>query len=440
MNKIGLILWREFITRVRKPSFLIMTILGPLLIGGGITAVMVLGLQEAGDQEVLVIDRPQLLTGKLKDGGHVRFHYDRFDWPDSVFKASHFTLMIDVNEDVLNTSRVILYYKQHPSQNVQNIISAELERVLQLARMQDRKIDPELFGYVKKPVDITLTDIDKQGRRSFDQVKAYIGVGFAVLIYMFIFLYGVQVMRGVMEEKQNRIVEVLISSVKPFQLMMGKITGIALVGLTQFILWVGLTAVMIAVAAAVIGQGQYDPETIAAMRAGGTLQPDMQAAGPFFRNDREAEQFAAELLDSLPRILGLFLFYFVCGYLLYSSLFAAVGAAVDNETDTQQFMLPITLPMIIALLISELAVVNPDGPAVIWCSLIPFTSPVVMMIRVVTGNAFDHPGQLALSMVLLAGTFMLTTWLAGRIYRTGILMYGKKVSYRELAKWLFYKG
>jgi ABC-2 type transport system permease protein len=220
---------------------------------------------------------------------------------------------------------------------------------------------------------------------------------------------------------------------------MGKIIGIALVGLTQFILWVGLTAVMI-VAASFVMADKYDPAAIAEMRTSGTLQPGMEQKGAFTMDDRESEQFVAEVLSTLPRVLGLFLFFFIGGYLLYSSLFAAIGAAVDNETDSQQFMLPVTLPMVIALLISELAVVNPDGPAVVWCSLIPFTSPVVMMIRVATGNAFDHPWQLAFSMILLVATFILTTWMAGRIYRTGILMYGKKVSWRELGKWLFYRG
>jgi len=252
-------------------------------------------------------------------------------------------------------------------------------------------------------------------------------------------------MRGVMEEKQNRIVEVLVSSVKPFQLMMGKIIGIAMVGLTQFLLWVTISTVLGSVG---LGMAKDRMTALAQDQVPAQVSTQVQQQLAMDRNQAEAGEKAEEMKaffaiwEELPiaAIVGLFIFYFLGGYLLYSSLFAAIGAAVDAETDTQQFMLPITIPMMIGIFIAQTAVYNPDGPAVFWSSIVPFTSPVVMMIRIATGNAFEHAGQLVLSMVLLVGTFVFTTWLAGRIYRTGILMYGKKVSWKELGKWLFYKG
>ncbi|MBS1582354.1 MAG: ABC transporter permease [Bacteroidetes bacterium] len=445
MGKIGLIVRREFWTRVRKPSFLIMTILGPLLLVGGITAVVFLGMQESGIQNVVIIDKAHLLTNKLKDTDDIKFFYQPEDMPDSVFKAGPYTAMIDVNEAVLENNTVQLFYKDLPSQTVQNYLSSEIEKVIEKEKLRVNNVDPETYQRIKTALKVQLFDIDKAGKRSYDQAKAGIGFAFGYLIFLFIFLYGVQVMRGVMEEKQNRVVEVLISSVKPFQLMMGKIVGIALVGLTQFLLWVALSAVL-----GTIGLGLAKDRISASALQQATpqmttqLQAQLGGAELAQAQDDRAEdlQVLVDIWNDLPiaLIIGLFIFYFLGGYLIYSSLFAAVGAAVDVETDTQQFMLPITIPMMLAIFIAQTAVYNPDGPAVFWCSIIPFTSPVVMMIRIAMGNAFEHPGELALSMALLVATFLFTTWLAGRIYRTGILMYGKKVTWKELGKWLFYRG
>ncbi len=446
MGKIRLIIWREFITRVRKPSFLIMTILGPLLLVGGIALVVFLGMSEGGVQNVVVIDKAQLVTNKLKDTDDIKFFYEAVDLSDSVFKAGPYNAMVEINPLVLENNTIQIFYKNLPSISTQNHISGQIESVLEREKLRVNNVDPDTYRRIKTALKIQLFDINKQGKRSYDQIKAGIGFGFGYLIFFFIFLYGVQVMRGVMEEKQNRVVEVLISSVKPFQLMMGKIVGVAMVGLTQFLLWVVLSLVLGSVA---VGLAKDTISGGAAQeRAQMTTQLQQQMSGQegttLKSTSESAEDLGVmmEIWDELPvaAILALFLFYFLGGYLLYSSLFAAVGSAVDAETDTQQFMMPITVPMLIAIFIAQTAVYNPDGPAVFWFSLIPFTSPVVMMVRIATGNAFAHPGELALSMALLLGTFLFTTWLAGRIYRTGILMYGKKVSWKELGKWLFYKG
>ncbi|HRO40304.1 MAG TPA: ABC transporter permease [Flavobacteriales bacterium] len=445
MGKIKLIIWREFITRARKPSFLIMTILGPLLLVGGMVLVTFLGMQEGGIQNIVVVDKAHLLTNKLQESNDIKFFYEPDELSDSAFKASPYSAMVEVNPLVLENNTIQIFYKDLPSMTVQNYISREIEKVLETEKLRVNNVDPATYRRIKTALKIQLFDIEKQGKQSYDQIKAFLGFGFGYLIFFFIFMYGAQVMRGVMEEKQNRVVEVLISSVKPFQLMMGKIVGVAMVGLTQFLLWVVLTLVLgtvgmgfakSAISGAAMQQTtQMTTQLQAQMDDQGTVQSDAGEAA-------EMLGVAKAIWDDLPvtAILLLFVFYFLGGYLLYSSLFAATGAAVDSETDTQQFMLPITIPMIIAIVIAQTAVYNPDGPAVFWFSIIPFTSPVVMMVRIATGNAFAHPAELALSMALLIATFLFTTWLAGRIYRTGILMYGKKVTWKELGKWLFYKG
>jgi ABC-2 type transport system permease protein len=439
MNKIRLIIWREFVTRVRKPSFLIMTILGPVLITGAILAMAWIGAQEATEHQVLVVDAEGVIGRRLEDGRNVRFFLDGHQWTDSAFKASPFTVRINLLPGVLNDPRADLYYKSLPSEFVMNHIRGQLDKSIELARLQQASIDPEAFERVRRPLDIRSFDIEDVDNESFAQERAMIGFFFGYFMFIFIFMYGVQVMRGVMEEKQNRIVEVLISSVRPFQLMMGKIVGVAMVGFTQFMLWIGITVIMVVVGLALFASSGFDPAALA--ENGMTAQVEQQLL--------EQQGAPAKAVDSdkvmdliaqvnIPLVLAVFAFFFIGGYLLYSSLLAAIGSAVDSETDTQQFMFPVTLPMIVAIFIAQLGVLNPESPAVLWGSLVPFTAPIVMMVRVVMGTV--PAWQLLLSMALLVATFIGSVWLAGRIYRTGILMYGKKVSWKELGRWLLYKG
>ena len=296
-------------------------------------------------------------------------------------------------------------------------------------------------------IKVVTKKIEEGGKETSTSTEVSFVIGFAsgLLIYMFIFLYGVQVMRGVIEEKISRIVEVIISSVKPFQLMLGKIIGVAMVGLTQFIIWVVMTGVLIGLAQATLFKDiRLNDNPIVKTQQ---LQPGMNVTN-FDLNAQTKDQEKlenAKLTQIYQDIMGrnflllisVFIFYFLGGYLLYSALFAAVGAAVENETETQQFILPITIPLILAFVVAQTVIQDPEGPVSFWFSIVPFTSPVVMMVRL----PFGVPAwELALSMLLLIAGFIFTTWLAGRIYRTGILMYGKKVSWRELGKWLFYKG
>ena len=440
MGKIGLIIWREYITRVRKPSFLIMTFLGPLLIAGAVTLMVYFSLKESSEQLVLVVDKPQLLTDKLKDGKDIHFFYTQQEQSDSAFKAGPYTLMVDVNEEVLTTNTVQFFYKELPGIITQRYVQAEIEKVLEKEKLRVNQVDPEVYASIKTSLKLQLFDIDKLGEESKDQELAIVGFFLGYIMFFFVFLYAVQVMRGVMEEKTNRIVEVLISSVKPFQLMMGKIVGIALVGFTQFLLWIVLTGVLATIGSTVMVAGKYSGEDLAGQQM--TVQMQEELGVDAEEMPKIDESAVLGILDqiNIPLVLALFGFYFLGGYLLYSSLFAAVGSAVDSEAETQQFMMPVTIPIIIAIFIAQTAMQNPSSPVVFWGSIIPFTSPVVMMVRVAMGTAFEQPWELALSMGLLILGFLGTTWLAARIYRTGILMYGKKVSWKELGKWLFYKG
>jgi len=235
-------------------------------------------------------------------------------------------------------------------------------------------------------------------------------------------------MRGVIEEKMSKVVEVIVSSVRPFQLMLGKIVGVALVGLTQFLLWVILTGGIVAIASSVF-LGDLDPGQLSQM------DPEMMEQAQI--NEGALEFFSMINSINFPLILGSFLFFFIGGYLLYSALFAAIGSAVDNESDTQQFMLPVTVPLILSFVVGQTILENPDSALAFWFSMIPLTSPIVMMIRVAIGVP---AWELILSMALLVAGFIFTVWLAGRIYRVGILMHGKKVSWGELAKWVKFKS
>lgn len=437
MKKILLIIKREFITRVRKPSFLIMTILGPLLIAGGGMLAIYLGMQDSTDHHVLVIDRNQVIASKLNNTDKIDFFVDHAAWSDSVFQESPYTVMVRFTDEITDPTAEI-YYKDLPNLTVQRTITNELEKAMELAKLQQEGVDEQAYRRVRKQLITRWMDIDNTGVESLEQERAGIGFFFGYFMFIFIFLYGVQVMRGVMEEKQSRIVEVLISSVKPFQLMMGKIVGIALVGFTQFILWIVITTLLVSVGSAVLMKDRLDPKELAEMPMTPQVQKQIGAELASVATDGEPKLLKAFRMIDLPMTLGAFILYFIGGYLLYSSLLAAVGAAVDSEAETQQFMLPVTIPMVLALIIAQIAVYNPTSPAVMWCSFIPFTSPVVMMVRVAMGNA--PLWQLALSILLLVGMFIFTTWVAGRIYRTGILMYGKKVTWKEMGKWLFYKG
>jgi ABC-2 type transport system permease protein len=442
-----LILRREYITRVRKRSFIVMSVLGPVLF-----AALVIGpawfatLEDREVRTIAVIDSSRLFIDKIPETDYLKFEYLKNTDIEKLredFGNTHYYAVLYIAHIVPSTpSAVQLLSDRQVVMSIRMHIANALEKELERQKLAAYDIDnlDEILAAIKTSVTIRTIVWQDDGteRESHSELAMIVGYLGGFLIYFFIFLFGAQVMRGVIEEKSSRVVEILVSSVKPFQLMLGKIAGIGLVGLTQFFLWVILSLTLIT-----LGQQLFFPDlgipsselVSEDLFSSGTLGPTEVPA------DESSEKFS-QILYSLSAInfgvmLGTFLFYFLGGYLLYASLFAAVGSAADSETDTHQFMLPITIPLIISIIIMMNAITNPEGPLAFWFSMIPFTSPVIMMARIPFGVPL---WEVLLSGGLLIVTFLFTTWIAGKIYRTGILMYGKKTNYSELWKWLSHKG
>lgn len=444
MKQIWLVTQREYLSRVKKKSFIIMTLLGPLLIAlfyGAIIWVMVNEAEKDNEHFIQVIDESGLVKNQLKNNKQVLFGYtdDKIeDARKNLDSTSFYGILYFPPSFTLDRPvGVQLFTREQSSLSTQQSISRSIENELKSKRMQNAGLSAEKIDSLNVNVNLNVL-VNSGGETKKSETAILTGIGFALtfLMYMFVFIYGVQVMRGVMEEKTNRIVEVVISTVRPFQLMMGKILGIAMVGLTQFIMWAILGSGLIFVISLVFGVSGAAEATQQMQTMPGSMQPDKVEM---------AEQMAEMMIGSgistamVIKHLLIFLFSFIFGYLMYSSLFAAVGSAVDNETDTQQFMFPITIPIVFSFIVSVSSITNdPHSSLAWWMSIIPLTSPVTMMARLpfIEGHEWD----LALSMLLLIGGFLGSTWFAGRIYRTGILMYGKKPTYKELWKWLRYKG
>ena len=441
MGKIGLIIQREYLSRVKKKSFIVMTFLGPLLMAGIFTGAIFLGLSENTKHQVMVVDKTpgEIFKNRFENSDDLKFYYSKENLSNKQFEDSPYTLMIYLNENTLEMDAGELFYKDAPGFATQGQIQHQIEGILEDYKLSVNKISREEYDHINTEFNLVTKDVNKATDDTYRELVSVVGFVFAIVIYMFIFIYGVQVMRGVMEEKTSRIVEVLVSSVKPFELMMGKIVGIALVGLTQFLLWVVLTGVLSTTLPSLIFKDKYSPKTIAEQQVTSKVAKELKAKQASSSDFLEKFNEVKDRIN-VPLMVGMFLFYFLGGFLVYASLFAAVGAAVDSETDTQQFMLPISIPLIFGFIVAEMSLMNPGGTAVVWFSIIPLTSPVVMMVRVAQGFDAGTVWQLITSMVFLVLFFVFCVWLAGKIYRTGILLYGKKVTYKELWKWLKYKG
>jgi len=442
VNKILLIIKREYLTRVKKTSFIVMSILGPLLIAGLLLLVIWMGMAENQNQKLLVIDDlyPTFSDLQNKSTDLVQFDYQNISLDDAkkLLYNSDYTAILHIPSNITFGKTAQLFFDKQPSVVVHRIIETKIEGLLEGINLKHYNISREDFYNVKIDFQLHTIRYKKSGEEEeVNREAAYVGFAFGFFIYMFIFLYGVQVMRGVIEEKTSRIIEVIISSVKPFQLMMGKIVGVAMVGLTQFAIWTLLTVIIVGGAQSVLFDLNFDPSSLDNVQMTTEMMKELQTDKSFTTKD-VIDPNNLIFRINWPLMLGMFVFYFLGGYLLYSAMFAAIGAAVDSETDTQQFMLPVSLPLILAYVMSVFIIQNPEGPAAFWFSIIPFTSPVVMMVRVAMGISFSDIWELLLSMSLLIATFVFMTWLAGKVYKTGILMYGKKASYREIWKWLFY--
>lgn len=437
MNKILLIIQREFLSRVKKKSFLIATLLVPILLPTMIGGMFYFAIQQEKNVEqrtIHILDESALFEFETNSRYNFIAVAGPIDKSKEVFDESDDFALIHIPEiDINNPENISFYTKSSPGVSLVREFENKMESQIRDIKLTNSGLSEEALAKLKTNISIQAYNLADGEEKKSDSILIF-GVAYAVgfMIYFFLFIYGTQVMNGVIEEKSSKIVEVIVSTVKPFHLMMGKVVGVASVGLVQFLIWMVLMGALSSIAVGYFGLDM----------------PQQQVMEQVVQNEPALETATAnpkmlEIYDNIKeipvlKISLLFIFYFIGGYFLYGALFAAVGSAVDTPADAQQFMLPITLPIIIGLMgmiifVSE----DPNSSISFWLSIIPFTSPIVMMGRV----AFGVPTwEIVLSMVLLIVGFMFTIWLAGRIYRIGILMHGSKVNYKVLAKWVMQKG
>ncbi len=433
MNKILLIIKREYFSRVKKKSFLIMTFLVPMLIIGMYALIFALSMKGGDNIPVVeVIDDSGIFKKGLENKKSATFSKSELTLAEAKQKVikNEDAFVLYIPADIASGGTIEMFSQKKAGLSVISSIENQLNDQMRTKLLADAGIDALTLDKIKPKLSVVSKELTLEGEKDSSSGAAMaVGFAAAILIYMSLFIYGIQVMRGIIEEKTSRIVEVVISSVKPFQLMMGKIIGIGLVGLTQFLLWITLSIGLMTIASQIIFKGKMEQIK--------SEMPMSKQAAAVSSDGPGMDIIKAVQTVNWTYILPIFIIFFLGGYMLYSALFAAVGSAVDSDTETQQFMLPITLPLLFTYIMSFSFIVNnPDSSLSFWLSIIPFTSPIAMMVRL----PFGVPNwELALSIILLIGGFIFTTWVASRIYRVGILMYGKKVSFAELGKWFMYK-
>jgi ABC-2 type transport system permease protein len=439
-SKIWLITRREYLTRVRNKTFILSTFLFPAVIILFIVGSVLIQTQTHPHARIAVIDANGYFKDYLKSDSAISFDFSAgIDTVNYAGRGCSAVLIIPVfPQDTVADCR-LKYKTQLSLTGMEDLKNRVNEAVVDHRIFQQTTISRSHLDSIRNSSHIgklyTFEDDGKTAKASNQTISFIVGYISGILIYILTFIYGAMVMRGVMEEKTNRIAEVVVSSVKPFQLMMGKITGIGAVGLTQFLMWIVLV-----VGLAIAAQGFM---TAANWKAVQTSQQANPMSGTAAKTSELANRapslFTAASSVNLGLIVVLFLFYFIGGYLFYSALFAAVGSAVNEDPqEAQSLMMPITLPVVFSFIIMTVAVQDPNGQLAVWASIIPFSSPIVMMARIPAGVPTTVPyWQLGLSMLLLVLGFLGTVWLAGRIYRVGILMYGKKASWKVMWKWAF---
>lgn len=446
MNNTWIVIQREYLTRVRKKSFIIMTMLGPLLMAGLWIIPIYISTLGQGKKVVQVLDESGLFIDKFVSTENIRFVPVLISLEEAkqAFLVSHDDALLYIPRTELSMPvTAILFSRSQAGVDIKAAVREIMRNQAEALKLKAKGMDPEVLTSIKTRIIINTIKLADDGTEEKTTVEISMALGLVggFFIYLLIFMFGAQVMRGVIEEKTNRIIEVIITSVKPFQLMAGKIIGVGLVGLTQFLIWVVFTGMLIAGFQASQSAGEGSIVGHAPITTQKVLPPQQMQL--LAEAEKEADKtLLEEALDAVrqvnfPLVLSAFAFFFLGGYLLYAALFAAIGSAVESEADTQQFMLPVTVPLILSFIFATYVINNPNGPLAFWLSVIPFTSPVVMMVRIPFGVPWWH---LVLSMVLLVAGFVFTTWLAARIYRTGILMYGKKVNWAELVRWFRYKA
>jgi ABC-2 type transport system permease protein len=444
MNKIGLIIRREYFTRIRNKTFLLSTFLLPFMIVLLIAGTVYLGIKGKTNHRVAVSDQNGYFKDYLKSDSALFFDFSpAIDTLNYSEKNCSAVLIIPVLKEGEKTIYRLKYKKQLGLANIDDLEKRVNSAITDHLIFTKTNISRSHLDSIRAASDIaelkTFSDEGKKSEASSQGLSYAIGWACGFLIYLLTFIYGAMVMRGVMEEKTSRIAEVIVSSVKPFPLMLGKIIGIGAVGLTQFLLWIGLIFILVMVAQAFI------PHEL--LQEVGSMQQASAMGNAQMVQGSEAARQIFEVKQSFQHanwflIIGCFVFYFIGGYLFYASLFAAVGSVVNEDPqEAQSLLLPISMPIVFSFIIMSIAVQDPAGPLAVWASLIPFSSPIVMMARIPYGVPTTVPyWQLLLSMACLAAGFLFTVWLAGRIYRTGILLYGKKPTWRTMWKWAFKKA
>lgn len=435
MNKVWLIIQREFLNRVQKKSFLIATILLPLIFPALMAILTYISIEQRKNASKSVVHYVDESGTFEPDTGKFIFKNFAGSITDAkkVFQEDKsFGLLHIPKFDLENPQGITLYTKVNPSPTDIGSLEGILENRVRELKMVKFNISQKVLDDIKTDISLRTINVSEEGDEQASNSKVLFGIGmaFGILMYMFIFIYGAQIMQGVIEEKTSKVVEVIVSSVKPFQLMMGKIMGLASVGLLQFLIWIILITTLSSVVLGYFGVGMPQDQMINEMSQ---QYPDAQV-----QNQATMEIFSTISKIPFGYLIFNFLFYFLGGYLLYGALFAAVGSAVDSPAEAQQFMFPITIPMLIAYFgLFTFILDDPHGSTSVWLSMIPFTSPIAMMGRI----GFGVPiWQLLLSMVCLIAGFVFTTWVASRIYRVGILMHGTKINYKVMARWFMMKG
>ncbi len=438
-SKISVIIAREFAIRVKKKSFILTTLLTPILFA----ALMVVpGLIAAYSEEdearkIAVVDNSGVVMPYMQSDSQVEFCQIVGATVDDLkadFDNNGYFAVVGISAmDSSKNVSVVTYSKKQLNMDIKGRISRNVEEAVEQHKLQGYGIPQleEIMEDIESDVKLSTYTLDESGEEKVSKVEIFMVIGYiaSFLIYMFIFMFGSMVMRSVIEEKTTRIIEVIVSSVKPFQIMMGKIIGVASVALTQFLIWIVFTMLIVAVAGQALGLNE-------AAQTMSSVSSEVPVAEITSAMQNDGDGLLQALKDvNYVQIIGCFIIYFVLGYLLYSSMFAAVGAAVDNEADTQQLILPITMPLIVGLFLMLHTFQYPDSALSFWGSVIPFTSPMVMMARIAYGVPM---WELALSIGVLVLTFVGMAYLSGRIYRVGILMYGKKPGWKEIWKWLKY--
>jgi len=444
MNNTFLILKQEYLKRVKKKSFILLTILTPFLLAGVYGAVIYFSIKDdTEERSIAVYDESTLFLGQFDDSGTTKYTFiqkEEYNDLKANLKGSDYYGLLYIPADVYTNNRAQLISEKQLPIELAEQIERKLSRFIENDKRQkiiDESGIPDLdekLAQTRTSVKLSTLKLSESGEaKESSSVVAFIAsyaMGF--IIYFFVFMYGAMVMRSVMEEKKNRIIEVIISSVKPAQLMAGKVIGTVLVGLTQVAIWIVLGGI-----ALIVVQGFFSPES--ARQMGQSLMESQGGMNPGMAADQNKVNEVMGMIANLPipLILFSFLFYFLGGYLLYSALLGAVGAGVDNDEDSQQMVFPVTFPLILSIMMLFPIAKNPEGQLAFWTSIIPFTSPVAMMARVPYGIP---TWELLLSMFLLIITTVGAIYAAAKIYRVGLLMYGKKVNLKELIKWLRYKN